>query len=622
MSKIYNALTRDPFNRSTIRSRIIRFVIVSFLSLWAIAVMFLMDAENELRPEFLGGQRFIDTSIPGNYLGLFGKDYSRNFVADFLYNVCDITPKDVSLPSWLIIGIVLGCLWVWALFDCFDKKIRKAFKIDDTELKDHKRRVITYKASIIIGLVMVAIIGIIIVSLLTDGVMTSKSFSAAELLTTLAISLILIAIWPVIALIGILVYASFYYLAKLCKWLFGKKDKKNTAETEGEGAGNGGKGEMNIGSDKGEYDISLGKVFPALKRIDEKYADGTAIPTFEKQNVTLAEIVKRFRAYLCNQKLYFDEKTLRNFIGGLSVSRLLILEGLSGTGKSTLPRLFSEFVGNKVFYSPVQATWRDRTDLVGYYSEFTQEYKETDFLKRLYEANFKNEEINMMVLDEMNISRIEYYFADFLSILEYPSPDWLIKVMQLKDGQEAPTKFIDGNVQIPTNTWFIGTANTDDSTFTISDKVYDRAIVLDFLRVNEPFTMDYNTDEIHISSEELLDLFKEAQANEANRLNDEERAKFKQLCNFVLDTFNVTFGNRIMNQIENFVPVYVALGGTKTEALDFIFSRKVMRKLQGKYDEYVKDGLTKMVRFINGLYGKDQLPYTEESIVELRKKLI
>ena len=47
-----------------------------------------------------------------------------------------------------------------------------------------------------------------------------------------------------------------------------------------------------------------------------------------------------------------------------------------------------------------------------------------------------------------------------------------------------------------------------------------------------------------------------------------------------------------------------------------------MRKLQGKYDEYVKDGLTKMVRFINALYGKDQLPYTEESIVELRKKLI
>ena len=228
----------------------------------------------------------------------------------------------------------------------------------------------------------------------------------------------------------------------------------------------------------------------------------------------------------------------------------------------------------------------------------------------------------MMVLDEMNISRIEYYFADFLSILEYPTEDWLISVMQMKDGQEQPAKFEDGNVRIPANTWFIGTANTDDSTFTISDKVYDRAIVLDFLRINDPFEMNYNSEEIHMSSTELLELFKEARENQENRLNDEERKKFRQLCDFVLETFNITFGNRIMNQIENFVPVYVALGGNKVEALDFIFSRKVMRKLQGKYDEYVKDGLTKMVRFINGLYGKDALPYTEESIVELRKKLI
>lgn len=300
----------------------------------------------------------------------------------------------------------------------------------------------------------------------------------------------------------------------------------------------------------------------------------------------------------------------------------MILEGLSGTGKSTLPRLFSDFVGNKVFYAPVQATWRDRTDLVGYYSEFTNEYKETDFLKRLYEASFRDKEINMMVLDEMNISRIEYYFADFLSILEYPSQDWLIKVMQIKDGQPQPANFVDGNVRIPLNTWFIGTANTDDSTFTITDKVYDRAIVLDFLKINEPFEMNYNSEETHISSEQLLKMFDEAKANENNRLSKEDKEKFKKLCDFVLDTFNVTFGNRIMNQIENFVPVYVALGGTKNEALDFIFSRKVMRKLQGKYDEYVKDGLTKMTRFINSLYGKDQLPYTEEAITELRKKLI
>jgi len=617
MGSLYKKLTKDAFDRSTVKKRIIRCLIVTLLSAWALLVMVLMDADNALRSASLGGHNFGLSRWP------YKADYSQNLVADFLYNVFEITPKDVSLNSWIIIGVLITCLFTWALFDCFDMKIRAKFKIDDTELRDHKRRVITYKAIVALIILAAAILFVALVSVITEGQMDSDTFTALELITSLCISLILIAIIPAFIFIALFIYATIYYIVRLCRWLLnlGKKKKKVDAENadalNGNGFGNG-----RVSSDQGEYDTSLGKVFPALKRIDEKYADETAIPVFEQQNVTLSDIVKRFRAYLCKQKLYFDEKTLRNFIGGLSVSRLLVLEGLSGTGKSTLPRLFSTFVGNKVFYSPVQATWRDRTDLVGYYSEFTQEYKETDFLKRLYEANYKDKEINLMVLDEMNISRIEYYFADFLSILEYPSPDWQIKVMQLKDGQEAPAKLIDGNVLIPTNTWFIGTANTDDSTFTISDKVYDRAIVLDFLRVNEPFTTDDESDEIHISSEQLLQLFKEAQENNANRLNDEERARFKQLCDFVLETFNITFGNRIMNQIENFVPVYVALGGTKTEALDFIFSRKVMRKLQGKYDEYVKDGLTKMVRFINTLYGKDQLPYTEESIVELRKKLI
>ncbi len=617
MGSLYKNLTKDAFDRSTLKKRIIRCIIVTFLTVWSLIVMMLMDADNALRPESLGGHNF------GLSVGPYIADYSQNIIADFLYNVFELTPKDVSLNSWIILGVLITCLWAWALFDCFDMKLRKKFKVDDTELKDHKRRVITYKSAVIIGLIVIAILFIALVSVITEGQLDSDTFTATELLTTLCISLILILVFPTFIFFAIFIYALIYYIVRLFRWLLnlGKKKKKVDAENADALNANG-NGNGKVSSEQGEYDTSLGKVFPALKRIDEKYADGTAVPAFEQQNVTLSDIVKRFRAYLCKQKLYFDEKTLRNFIGGLSVSRLLVLEGLSGTGKSTLPRLFSTFVGNKVFYSPVQATWRDRTDLVGYYSEFTQEYKETDFLKRLYEANYKEQEINLMVLDEMNISRIEYYFADFLSILEYPSPDWLIKVMQLKDGQEAPAKLIDGNVLIPTNTWFIGTANTDDSTFTISDKVYDRAIVLDFLRVNEPFTTNDESDEIHISSEQLLQLFKEAQENNANRLNDEERARFKQLCDFVLETFNVTFGNRIMNQIENFVPVYVALGGTKTEALDFIFSRKVMRKLQGKYDEYVKDGLTKMVRFINGLYGKDALPYTEESIVELRKKLI
>jgi len=632
MAKFFDKIKKDLFDRSTLKQRIIRIVVLSVLSIWTMLVLFLMDTTNILRPEWLGGADFgASVARPPLYLGgpSYYPDFSGNFVADFLYNFLKVNPHNVSLFDWAFLLVLLFAVWSLTLYDCFDAKVRNKLDIDNTNRPDYKKRLIIYKSVVYGTVALICILMIVAVIIIGATRNADIKMSFTGFLLSLLYSAALMIVIPALLFLFFACYALIYYTYKFFVWLFNlmfkKKEtkqetKEDEAQEEAAGKGGAGSGDLNVG--KEEYDTSLGKVFPSLKRIDQKYADPANVPTFETTGVTLKELVTRFRSYLCQRKLYFDERTLRNFIGGLSVSRLVILEGLSGTGKSTLPRLFSDFVGNKVFYSPVQATWRDRTDLVGYYSEFTKEYKETDFLKRLYEASFKQDEINMMVLDEMNISRIEYYFADFLSILEYPTEDWLISVMQMKDGQEQPVKFEDGNVRIPANTWFIGTANTDDSTFTISDKVYDRAIVLDFLRINDPFEMNYNSEEIHMSSTELLELFKEARENQENRLNDEERKKFRQLCDFVLETFNITFGNRIMNQIENFVPVYVALGGNKVEALDFIFSRKVMRKLQGKYDEYVKDGLTKMVRFINGLYGKDALPYTEESIVELRKKLI
>ena len=63
-----------------------------------------------------------------------------------------------------------------------------------------------------------------------------------------------------------------------------------------------------------------------------------------------------------------------------------------------------------------------------------------------------------MVLDEMNLSRVEYYFADFLSVLEYPSDSWKINLMQLKSNVVPPKKLEDGMIVIPENTWFFGTA--------------------------------------------------------------------------------------------------------------------------------------------------------------------
>ena len=224
-----------------------------------------------------------------------------------------------------------------------------------------------------------------------------------------------------------------------------------------------------------------------------------------------------------------------------------------------------------------------------------------------------------MVLDEMNISRIEYYFADFLSVLEYPKEEWKLKIMQLPFGFIAPNHLEDGVLTIPTNTFFIGTANKDDSTYTITDKVYDRAITINFDNLNEPFEVNEEVEELHLSYDFIEGQFNEARENNEFRLSKEDLAKFKTLTDYVYNVFDLAFGNRIMNQILNFTPVFVGLGGAKEDALDFLFARKVVAKLEGRYEDYVKKGLEGLLDLVRKTYQKD-FKETEHLINKLLRK--
>ena len=356
-----------------------------------------------------------------------------------------------------------------------------------------------------------------------------------------------------------------------------------------------------------------------LPEEEEAPKDPNARPPLDYEQFKL--LAYEFQSYLCHQKYYFKINTLRCFIAGLAAARLILLQGLSGTGKSTLPRVFLEYIGEDAYFFPVQATWRDRSDITGYYSDFTGQFKETELLKHLYEASYIPETTNLMVLDEMNISRVEYYFADFLSIFEYPSEDWVVPLMQIQPGTKLPKYIEGGMVRIPVNTWFVGTVNIDDSTFTITDKVYDRAIAIDFNELNLPFESSYRFDPHPIKVQELMAMFEECKAKPENNLTPAERKKFLLLTDFISETFDVQFGNRIMNQIDNFLPVFVGLGGSKNEALDFMLARKVLRKLDGKFESYIKDGLNKLTRYLNTEYGKHVFPESEASIERYRRKL-
>ncbi len=401
------------------------------------------------------------------------------------------------------------------------------------------------------------------------------------------------------------------------------------------------------------------KYFPSLNEIDEKYEESGYVDARDLPvdcEYTLSRFVNGLQAYLATaEKLYYDDKMMRSFVSGMASSKLIILEGLSGTGKSSLPREFSGYVDNtqyislehylgndrpkntKTFLASVQATWRDRTDVLGFYNDFSHVFKETETLKRLYEASYTPEKFNLVVLDEMNLSRVEYYFADFLSVMEHTDhKEWKISLMPSLASEDAPKKFyekpdgsIEGSLVIPENTWFIGTANKDDSTFTITDKVYDRAFVIEFSDKNFPPDIEgVPYDAILITPKQLEGLFQKAQEVEEYCLNEEDRAKFFKLTELVYKKFEINFGNRIQMQIDKFVPVYVAAAEgkltveqAKMEALDIMFCRKVLHKLEGRFEDYIQKGLEALKAEIERVYGAGVFEETEREIEFMLNKL-
>ena len=372
------------------------------------------------------------------------------------------------------------------------------------------------------------------------------------------------------------------------------------------------------------YNSRTEKVFANLSLIDsERKNDYPSII----QSWDLKKLCAAFRGYLANRDknpLYYDERTIRTFIAGFASSRLMILEGLSGTGKSSLPRAFADFMGSHTIEVPVQSSWKDRNDLLGFYNDFKKQYKETEFLKALYTATSDPNNIYVIVLDEMNLSRIEYYFADLLSVLEKPNvEDWKIELISdyasITQSQDAWPKLIsEGKLQISDNTWFIGTANRDDSTFIITDKVYDRSVVLTFDKKGEKEKVSY-APPIKMNNEDFQRLLARAEHFTDSKSETRFREMLRTLDEQVRELFQITFGNRIANQLEKFVPVYLACGGTVDEAVDVMFSRKVLRKLEGIYDENTKANLELLKDEIE--LQEYKLPITIEAIKRMTERM-
>jgi hypothetical protein len=301
----------------------------------------------------------------------------------------------------------------------------------------------------------------------------------------------------------------------------------------------------------------------------------------------------------------------------MATSKILILEGISGTGKTSLPYAMGKFFQFDASIIPVQPSWRDRAEMIGYLNEFTKKFNETDFLKDLYERTYR-EDVTFMVLDEMNLARIEYYFAEFLSIMEMPNiNDWKIDIVP--DTQPGdPKHILNGKLLLPQNVWFIGTANKDDSTFAITDKVYDRATSIE-MNHKAPFVDAPYTEGVSMSYEYIDTLFEKA--IKEHPISPKSLANLEKLDDFIAQNFKITFGNRIMKQIKTFVPVYIACGGTEIEGLDYIITRKILRKFESLNLPFLQDELEALITQMDRLFGKNAFSTAIEYINDLRKMI-
>lgn len=407
-----------------------------------------------------------------------------------------------------------------------------------------------------------------------------------------------------------------------------------------------------------------GNVCPALTNVDEEANSEdfrTSIADKKKKEKVkdLKELVELIYHYAGNgnakEFLYYEKDDIRSFLAGMAVSQLIILKGMSGTGKSSMPRIISKAISGNHSLIPVESSWRDRNELLGYYNDFNKLFNAKKFTIELYRSGKAEEIPTFIVLDEMNLARIEYYFSDFLAILEEPDKDnkWLVELVssdmrtlpyELPESVEAELRktenkdayelwnrkkqlragnmkiaalsaeeenilrtqlaklnaligakdLIDGRkMRIPQNVWFVGTANEDESTFEISDKVYDRAqvIVLNKKAVRGS-KYDPKYIEHYISNADLHGLYSDA--IKAFKKEKEVQDRLEAIDNILIDKFHVSFGNRIIDQAKKYAAVFTAADGSLEKALDFQISTKILRKVYSSDDADAFSALLKV----------------------------
>jgi hypothetical protein len=351
--------------------------------------------------------------------------------------------------------------------------------------------------------------------------------------------------------------------------------------------------------------------FPACSAYDR---DATLTKLVDTRNFdTLADLVHEVRHRMATDSttpFYYSESDVRLFLAGLASSRLHLLQGISGTGKTSLPREFFRALNSgepgSAQIIEVQAGWRDKDDLFGFYNAFEKRFAESEFTKALYRALLpaNADRPMVIVLDEMNLAHPEQYFGTMLSVLENAVGQGVYIDLLTSAIPGLPERFDGSRLPLAPNVWFVGTANHDETTVAFADKTYDRAHVQELPARHESFHARRQGVADPISFEELEVAFTAASQDHRDEV-DRVRTFLNGSLRDLFAQFGVGWGNRLERQLERFLPVVLKADGSSTEAVDHLLATKLVRKLEDRFGVRPED-LDELADNIETLWDLDR----------------
>ncbi|AXY08007.1 DUF3578 domain-containing protein [Bacillus thuringiensis LM1212] len=310
---------------------------------------------------------------------------------------------------------------------------------------------------------------------------------------------------------------------------------------------------------------------------------------YERKEVYLDQqsIIDHVSSYIQSKGFYYEKKDLVNFFLSLKTKPFVILSGISGTGKTKIVQWFAESLGateenGQFTLIPVRPDWSDSSDLLGYVN-LQGEFQERPLIKVLENADANPNRPYFVVLDEMNLARVEYYFSDFLSVIE--SRKW--KDGKIVTSSVLPESITNKHITIPSNVYIIGTVNMDETTHPLSKKVLDRANTIEFNTVNLDyfnFLMDVEEKEAEIISNRSLATeylhLKECFKENENLVRNISNVLIE--INKALESVGAQVGYRIRDEI-CFYMAYNEQGKLLSfdEALDYQIYQKILPRLAG-----------------------------------------